>query len=348
MHPILSDVRKLFSYMLAWLLAGIFIAKLLVAADLAGWNNALLFALPVALVYGFLASSAYYVCRSQPFARRHFWFAMPLFGGASLMAGGVWLLTCQGWNKLARDAALIDISSTLAVLLFAGGSIFYLLSILAHDVLIAFDNLRQAERREAQSRLLARDAELQALRAQINPHFLFNSLNSISALTSVDAAAARNMAIELAQFFRETLALSDQQKIPLVQEIALCQSYLAIEKIRFGPRLKVDIEIGERAPRALLPPLVLQALVENAVKHGIRDLVDGGTITIKGLTRDNWLHLAIENPVDPHPTSVAGNGLGLKNIRLRLAAMYGGQARVTWANSGTVFLVEIVLPLELE
>ncbi|MES2073192.1 MAG: histidine kinase [Pseudomonadota bacterium] len=349
MHPILSNPRKLLWYLAAWMLTGLFIALLLVTAEVATWGRALWFALPAVALYSFVASSAYYVCRSLPMAKRHFFVAVMVFGGASLIAGFAWLAICQAWNQLAQtlagEQAAIPITQHLAVVLFAAGCGFYLLSILAHDVLIAFDNVRLAERRAAESRLLARDAELQVLRTQINPHFLFNSLNSISALTAIDGLAARSMTIELAQFFRQTLALSEKQYIPLADEIALCQNFLAIEKIRFGKKLGSDIAIAGNAQRALIPPMILQPLVENAIKHGIRDLVDGGTVTMTALVREQWLHIAIGNPVDSQPSATAGNGLGLKNIRQRFASLYGERARVSWTLADGRFSVEMVIPL---
>lgn len=352
MHPVLSDMRKLLWYMVAWSLTGIFIAALLVMTDLARWANALFFAIPVSIVYGFLASSAYYVCRSLPFARRHLFLAVAVFGAASALSGFAWLAICQAWNTVGRtleeDWTYIVISQHLSVVLFVAGFSFYLLSILAHDVLIVIENVRAAERREAESRVLARDAELQLLRTQINPHFLFNSLNSISALTTIDSQAARAMTIELAQFFRQTLALSEKKKIPLADEIALCENFLAIEKIRFGKKLGTEIQFAENARLALIPPMILQPVVENAIKHGIRDLVDGGVIVINGLVRDHWLHISIENPVDANSTSIAGNGLGMRNIRQRLSAIYGERARVAWRRENGRFLVEMAMPLEYD
>ncbi|MFZ6645462.1 sensor histidine kinase [Undibacterium sp. TJN25] len=349
MHPILTNPRKLLWYLAAWMLTGLFIALLLVTADLAQWGSALLFALPVAFLYSFVASSAYYVCRSLPMANRRFLFALAAFGGSSLLAGFAWLAICQGWNQLAQglstDYAPVPVAQHVAVMLFAAGCGFYLLSILGHDVLIAFDNVRLAERRAAESRVLARDAELQVLRTQINPHFLFNSLNSISALTTMDGPAARSMTIELAQFFRQTLALSEKQVIPLADEVALCRSFLAIEKIRFGKKLGSDIDIADDAQAALIPPMILQPLVENAIKHGIRDLVDGGTVSIRAFARDGWLHLAVSNPVDIEPSTAAGNGTGLRNLQQRFASIYGGRARASWALADGQFTVEMALPL---
>jgi two-component system sensor histidine kinase AlgZ len=350
MHPILSDVRRLFWTMVLWLLAGIFIAKILVAAKLAAWGNALFFSIPVLLIYGFITFSAYYICRSLPLVKRSFTRVTTVFFASSLISGFTWLGICLLWNKLGESLgepwAGIEISSHLSLLLLINGSIFYLLSILAHDVLIAFENVHSAERNAAESRVLARDAELQVLRTQISPHFLFNSLNSISALTTIDAAGARSMTIELANFFRQTLTLAEKEKIALSEEIALCSHYLAIEKIRFGTKLQVEFDIDSSSLTSLIPPMSLQGLVENAIKHGIRDLVGGGTIIIRSIVRDHWLHISIENPVDVHPSSIAGNGSGLNNLRARLSSLYGDKAKIVWRKAPTFFIVEITLPLE--
>lgn len=350
MHPVLSDFRKFLWYVAAWLLTGIFIAKLLVAADLTLWPYALWFALPLTLTYGFLASSAYYVCRAFPFSRRSLLLAIALFGGSALISGLLWLALSYGWNRvlsaLSDAPAALEMAPRLAVALLAAGCGFYLLSLLAYDVLIAFENVRAAERREAESRLLARDAELQVLRSQIDPHFLFNSLNSISALTAIDPSGARDMTIALADFFRQTLALSERGKIALAEELRLCENFLAIEKIRFGKKLQVEMHVDADVEPVLIPPMILQPLLENAIKHGIRNLAAGGVISVTALRRDGWLHIAVQNPLAPAASTSKGNGLGLVNLRQRFAALYGEQARVSWRRNEQEFLVEMALPFE--
>ena len=352
MHPVLSDRDRLLGYMAAWLLAGSIGASLLRFTGVAGWGPAMLFALPLALVYGFVALSAYYVCRSLPYTRRSLGLSVAVFGGASLVSALIWTLMVEVWNSagpmLGFEPGLISISANTQLILFVAGAGLYLLSLLAHDVLIAFENLHVAARHEAESRVLAREAELQVLRMQINPHFLFNSLNSISALTSFDAAAARAMTIDLAQFFRRTLTLAERDKVTLAEEVALCEHYLAIEQRRFGDKLCFSIHIDPEATDCLLPPMLLQPLVENAVKHGIRHLDDGGNIQIEGLTRDGWLHIAVSNPLAAQIPASPGNGLGLHNIRERLAAVYGPRARLVQRREPQHFRVELALPMEQE
>lgn len=349
MNPFLSNLRAICYNSLIWALVGALFAVLLVMTHVTAWLPALWFTLPICLCFSFISASAYYVCKALPLHKRHFLSWLTFFGTSSFFSAGLWLLIALAWNKLClafENNWAFELTATLEWLTFILGTLLYLLSILCYDVLIAFDNIRQAERRQAASEIHAREAELQMLRTQINPHFLFNSLNSISALTAIDAAAARQMTIELAQFFRQTLALADQQKIRLEQEINLCQHFLAVEKIRFGKKLQTFFVIDEQSLLCLIPPMILQPLLENAIKHGIRDLVDGGNITVNSKVRDDWLYISIENPIDPDGTPIEGTGTGLKNLRSRFASLYGQRCRVDWSKDSTKFRVEIALPIE--
>lgn len=355
MHPVLSSVRALSWYLLAWLVLGAALACGLVLTGLAPWPNALWFAVPVCVVYAFVCPSAYYVCRAMPFARRALHVGVVLFAGASAVAGGMGWMVCVAWNRLSlaleQSWSGIVMAPTLGWALFAGAAGVYLLSLLLHDVLIAMDQMHAAQQRDAQSQALAQQAELQMLRAQINPHFLFNCLNSISALTSSDAGGARAMTIALAQYFRQTLSLSEQTHIPLEQEIAHCQSFLDIERLRFGVKLLVDTTLPDGARAALVPPMLLQPLVENAVKHGIAPRTDPGTVKIHASVQGSWLRLRVENPLEPGaagesaPGAVEGIGLGLRNIGQRLRSLYGEQARITQEATADRFVVELTLPL---
>lgn len=353
MHPILADARKLLWYELAWLLAGVGLASLLRLTEQAEWTGALEFALPLCVVWSFDALSSYYICRSQPYSQRRWPVTLSLFGGASLLSALVWLGLGETWNLLGRwmshdNKPFVVMNSAGWVMYFAAGFALYLLALLAHDVLIAFESVQEAARREAESRVLARDAELQMLRTQINPHFLFNSLNSISALTGFDPEAAREMTVDLAQFFRRTLALAERERITLGEEVTLCEHFLAIEKRRFGAKLAAELRVGAEAAACLLPPMTLQPLLENAIKHGIRQVDGGGTIVVDAQVRDGGLHIAVANPVASDDSRAGNHGVGLKNIRERLAVLYGTRAHMAWQRSATQFTIEIHLPVDKE
>jgi two-component system, LytTR family, sensor histidine kinase AlgZ len=214
-------------------------------------------------------------------------------------------------------------------------------------VLIAFEASRAAEARALETSILARDAELRALKAQVNPHFLFNSLNSISALTSIDPARAREMCILLGDFLRMTLGLGEKAAVPLREELELLKRFLAIEKVRFGARLQVDEQIDPQAESCLVPPLILQPLVENAIVHGIANLTQGGTVRLKVLCNEGWLQISIENSFDPEAARSRKGGLGLSNVRQRVEARYPKQGSVRAEAEEDSFRVYISIPAEL-
>lgn len=358
MNPILSHTPRLAFSIAIWLCVASVFATVLVLSGAAAWPNALFFALPCCLLFGFISTSAFYVGRALTMQRRQILRVLLVFGCSAAISSAIWVTLGVAWNQISlafnETWAGVVLSRLVLSVMFISGMLLYLLSILAYDVLIAFENLRQAEKREAASQVLAREAELQVLRNQINPHFLFNSLNSISALTAIDPAGARHMTIELAQFFRQTLALSEHKKITLAEEIALCEHFLSIEKIRFGKKLQVHMQINAETEGCLLPPMLLQPLLENAIKHGIRDLLEGGTIQVESSLYRGYLLLRISNPIDTSNAQSQsqsqkrseGTGTGLKNLHARLRSLYAHHAQAQCLGRDGVFQVTITIPLE--
>lgn len=350
MHPILSRPQRLLWYVLAWIIPGILLAWALVAAHSVVWHSALFFALPTVLLYGFILTSSYYLCLSLPIRQRTAPRVVAVFGSASLLISVLWVMLCIFWSNIIGDATghpgMVLLDRQLTILLFVAAVLAYLVSLLAHDVFIAFENIRSAERQQLASQLQARDAELQMLRSQINPHFLFNSLNSISALTSINAAAARDMAIELGSFYRKTLALAEQTQIALGEEVELCQYFLAIEKIRFGEKLQVSWAIDPATVTAQVPAMFMQPLIENAIKHGICNLGDGGVIQIKSVVENGWLHIAISNPVESESPSAIGTATGLKNFKARIHNLYPERSRISWYKAHNNFYLDLIIPFE--
>jgi LytS/YehU family sensor histidine kinase len=228
--------------------------------------------------------------------------------------------------------------------LAVAGVILYGESIAVHYVLVTLETARAAERRILESQVTAREAELRALRAQINPHFLFNSLNSISALAGSDPGAARRMCQLLGDFLRMSLALGGRERVAFAEELSLAERYLSIEQVRFGARLGVETRVDPQARACLVPPLLIQPLVENAVKHGVADRVEGGVIRIEARRRGGALEVLVENPRDPEAPPRRGHGLGLKNVRQRLEALDPQRARVDVISGPENFRVQITLP----
>ena len=339
-------------YLAAWLMLGLMLAGLLDATHGAGIGACLAFALPLVLVYASACGfSAYYQCRAFPLARTPLPTVLGVFFVSAATASLLWCAAGASWAALCRalapQLATVDMSRPLAAVMFGVGVLLYGMSGAAHYLAIEFERARGLERSELEARLLAQEAELRMLRTQIDPHFLFNSLNSISALTAIDAGAARDMTLQLAGFFRQTLGLEAHRKVSLQQELALIRRFVAIEALRFGPRLVFEAQVDDEAGRCLLPPMILQPLVENAVKHGIGGLVDGGAVRMRAARAGSQLKISLDNDVDQDAGPVrAGKGIGLLNVRQRLAAAYGIDAFVHWSRNQNGFRVELVLPYE--
>jgi LytS/YehU family sensor histidine kinase len=213
-----------------------------------------------------------------------------------------------------------------------------------HYLTIAFEDARQIETREMEVKVLAREAELKALKAQLDPHFLFNSLNSISSLCGSNPATARTLTTLLAEYLRKSLRIGTAQSITLSEELELASSYLAIERIRFGPRLEVEQTIDESVRGFAVPPLLLQPLVENAVRHGIGQLLEGGVVQIDARRDGPRVRISVENRCDPDRASQPGEGIGLANTRRRIATYYGDDARIEVTDEPARFRVAFSLP----
>jgi hypothetical protein len=351
MHPILVPGPRLRLYVVSSLLVGCLLALLIVGQAALAVGDATLVALPLTTLYGFICLSAWYVAWSQPLATTGSVRIIAAGLAAALLSSGGWMVATRGWLELLGRYGIVDDPpvkyAAVRPLVFGFGVLLYLLSIAVSYVIGAFEASREAERQGLRGQVLAREAELRSLRAQIDPHFLFNSLHSISALTAVDPAGARRMCLMLADFLRETLALGGEARIPLARELALVERFLSIERVRFGDRLHVAVD-PDAAGACLVPPLLLQPLVENAVTHGVAHVLEGGTIRVAASRSDRTLSILIENPCDPQRPRGTGAGLGLANVRARLQALYGIDGRLTAGEQQGTWRVDIAMPVLTE
>ena len=209
---------------------------------------------------------------------------------------------------LSYDSMFETVAETMLITFIVGSVV--LRAVFAHH-----------EIRKNEKRLL--DAKYDALQARIRPHFLFNSLNSLAELITIDAARAENAVLDLSDLYRATL--SDQAPVRVEQELALCEKYLCVEKLRMEDRLSWQFDVDEEAKGWLIPALSLQPLLENAVLHGLQPLPEGGQIEMSLKVDGNKLMLRIKNPVGANKdTTSRGTGTALKNVHARLSAYYSG------------------------
>ena len=346
MHPILSHRGRILSYLLLWVTFGGLLAGIIAVTGEAQLHWAELFAIPLAMLMGLQCLPCWYLIRGMAPEEVPAWRLVGTWTGTSFVLLSIWLGAATLWLRVLKAFDLtpqVDPGTLMPLLVFAG-CVGVLIAILGLNSAAAFERSRDAERRALELRAYAREAEMSFLRRQLDPHFLFNSLNSVAALIGSDATAARRMCLLMADFFRKSLKFSAQQTIALADELTLIETFLAIEEVRFGDRLRRRVEVTEEAMRMSIPALLLQPLVENAVHHGIAHLIDGGEITVSAKVRSNLLDIVVENTCDADRPVSRGTGVGLANVRGRIESMYGTRARIDVENAPGTFRVLLALP----
>ena len=218
-----------------------------------------------------------------------------------------------------------------------------------------YESLQQQREATLRAATLAQEAQLKMLRYQLNPHFLFNTLNAISTLIlDNENRTANQTVLRLSEFLRYTLDQDPMKKVTLRQEVEAMNLYLTTERLRFGDRLRLEFAVEERALEALVPSLLLQPLIENSIKYAVSQSEQGGTIRVEGRARGVMLELAVADdgpglpPLNPGGAApVASRGVGLRNIRERLAVLYEDRHRFATLDNKPGLRVELGLPLEM-
>jgi LytS/YehU family sensor histidine kinase len=242
--------------------------------------------------------------------------------GACLEATGTlltWLILPRamwGWS-----------SAAMAILLF-NYSVVYFGWQLIYFGWHLFERSRRLEVERWQLQATAQEAELRYLKTQINPHFLFNCLNGLRSMIAEDTAAAQAMVTRLASLLRYALGTAHDQLVPLERELAVVEDYLALERARLESRLRARFAVAAECRPMLVPPMIVQMLVENGIKHGVAQRTDGGEIAVEAHMEGNDLEVVVVNTAASGPTSAESGGIGLANARDRLQLLYGGRAEL--------------------
>jgi len=224
------------------------------------------------------------------------------------------------------------------------GVVIQLLAVLAL-VISKLAGQEELSRREGQLIQLSKDAELAQLRQQLQPHFLFNSLNSIHALVLASPQRAREMVLLLSDFLRGTLRSEGQSRISLSDELKYLGMYFDIERVRFGHRLLVEMEVAPEVESLKIPPLLVQPLVENAIKYGLYGTLGEVKIRISCQKEENYLLITVQNPFDPQDSGPEGIGFGLSSIERRLFLIFGRTDLLLKSEENNLFQVQLKLPL---
>ena len=336
----LSKRRGAVVVFLVCIALGLALASILARVAHAPWLNAVLLVVPATLVYAIGSGfSAFYLCRAYPLHARHPLAIAGVMGVAALFAGLLWATLLQFLNSVSLLLELrwlgVNLTPSLLALFFGLGVLLYCLAAAVHYLLLEFVRARMAEQRGLEAQLMAQEAQLRMLRTQIDPHFLFNSLNSISALTSIDAAGARQMTVQLASFFRQSLSLEAHKHITVQRGTGADPPLPGHRASAFR---RTPASGGKhRHCRAGVP---VAAHADTAAGGKCRQAwylrLDGGRPDRhRGAARGQP---AADRRAQPgrcgSGAGRAGNGVGLENVRQRLAGAYGHEASVHWARRG--------------
>lgn len=205
---------------------------------------------------------------------------------------------------------------------------------------------RREEIRNLRLETANRENQLGNLRAQMNPHFMFNALNSIRALIDDEPEQAKRAITQLSAILRNAMATVKRSVVPLGEELDMVKAYLALETMRFEERLRVRFEVEEGLERQPVPPMLLQTLVENAVRHGVARIPEGGEVLIGARLEGGTMVLFVHNSGFYEPGHVSGNGIGLRNTRKRLQLIYGSQAHLDIINRDGLVVTEVHVPIQ--
>jgi len=345
-NPFLSNGRSFYSYIGIWIIVILLHVILLAVSEQISFAFALADSLISNILYCAIGLGLWY----------------PIFFGKSRNENLISLIINNLFACLVTVGIWIGISYFLLFSLFSSnqeyidflrksiawragiGLLYYSVIILVYYLIIYNRNIKENQVKEAELKALVKESELNSLKSQINPHFLFNSLNSISSLTMIQPAKAQEMIIKLSEFLRYSISNKEEKLTTLRDEIGNINRYLDIEKIRFGKRLKIKQEIDEACFNMKLPGLILQPLIENAVKYGVYESIDESVIELICTCNSTALAITIRNTCDPDFVNKRGEGIGLKNIRSRLRLLYNQDDLLLITRDTNNYEVKVLFP----
>ncbi len=352
MHPFFNSTNRILALTTVWLLLTVSICMLLSQVSAAPLIDCLVLFVPLYLLCVIFIIPNYYVCRGLPLGQT----SWPVLIGSHLLMLFViltlWVLAGQLFTDLLEAfdrplvwSALFDsslrINASIVVLQFE-------VLVLIHYLYFALEKSREIEKAALQQKLLISQAELQALRATVHPHFLFNSLNTLANIALSAPEKAHRFCLLIAEFLRYSVAYSNKSAATLGDEVEHMQNYLGIERERFGERLQITFDIDDSLLSVDVPPLLLFPVVENAIKHGIDSCLEGGLLSIVARRGEDTLIIEVTNPVDEMGRKLRGAGHGLSSVEQRLKNIYSERARLNTKRESGRFTAQIYLPISPE
>ncbi|HLN20836.1 MAG TPA: histidine kinase [Bacteroidales bacterium] len=347
-HPVLANRAWLIVWWLAWFLLAAGQSLLFIFAYDAPPVVSIADSLISLLIYSGLALSLWYPFRFVSAGRNVATAILPNLILAGVFTVGIWIIVTRIILNgiLPEDYNYPQFRDSTLTYRIASGVFIYLLVMLAYFLTESLSSLSDKNAREARLESIVKETELRMLRSQINPHFLFNSLNSISSLTITDPEKARDMIVKLSEFMRYSLSRKDEQPVSLQSELDNLRLYLDIEKVRFGDRLITEEHLEDDCHEFRIPVLLLQPLYENAIKHGVYESTETVRIITRARKTDGFVEITISNNFNPSSVVRKGTGTGLTNVARRMELQYGNKASIDTIKEDGFFRVRLYIPVE--
>jgi sensor histidine kinase YesM len=342
-HPLTSNYRLLGFYVIFWGAIGIISILLNVIWYSLPFRYALLEATSNFVLYPLLGSSIWYSIRYNSLEEVSISRLIVFHLIAASILCAIWVYISYVIYQPFVQKGDSFLSKVLPTKFFIGYAMYAIYLVFFYAVNY-YQSLKEKIKKEIEYKALIREAELQALKSQINPHFLFNSLNSISSLTVSNPEKAQEMVINLSMFMRYSLMHNEKEMVSFSRELDNIKLYLSIEKVRFGKKLNAEFEIDAHCMEAEIPNMILQPLFENAIKYGVYETTDQVTIKTTCLCESNFLKITITNDYDASTIKRRGEGIGLRNIRRRMEVIYNNPDLMKITDHKTSFEVQLIIP----
>jgi len=266
---------------------------------------------------------------------------------SAVITAGIWVAAGEFIVSkiLSQEKHFLEFLSKSIIWRFLIGILYYIVLVSINYVIIYYNNFQEKVLKEVELKGLVKEAELNALKYQINPHFIFNSLNSISSLTLSNPKSAQDMTIKLSAFLRNTLIKNETQKSKLIDELNNAKLYLDIEKIRFTDKFEFVEDLKPECKEVEVPNMILQPLFENAIKHGVYESLEKVIIKLSCGAEKEYFKISVENNFDPESLPRKGAGIGIKNIQNRMKLIYNQENLVVVDKSESIFKATIYIPM---
>lgn len=344
-HPLLNSKKAIYAYLTLWITVFVVHAKVVWYQYQFSLGIAIADSFVFNALYALISLGLWYTVRFNGIdAKQYYRLALNHIITASFVATIWGYLGSLIMGNLFEDVVYSDFLVKTMMYRTVIGLMFYIWVVLFYYLLLYYNGMQEKVQTEASLKTSLKEAELQMLRSQINPHFLFNSLNSISSLTLSKPEKAREMIIKLSEFMRYSLKNKEDRMVELSEELANIEYYLDIERVRFGAKLSYTSTIDEATVNATVPSMILQPLVENAIKHGVFSMSEQVNLDLKAKLVSDTLIIKITNNFESETTIKKGTGTGLTNIKKRMALLFGSEDLVQVVKDTNLFTVEISVP----